>query len=215
MEFLQTHINLINVTVLLTFIYAFFNLNRKVKVNVYLLIILFCGLVSEITIIILNSYNIRITYSHLISTFFFHLLWLLVLSMYVTKKKLLLYLIYFFILFSIANFTVVYVSNKYNFNSFVLGSIIYTLFFIKENSRQMKAESLEFFISDIYLLIFSPLMFMLGLSLILSFAKAEILRAEMFWGLTLYQVFVNLVCLVYYTLINTYIYRQKIHLQHG
>jgi hypothetical protein len=215
MEFLLTHINLINVTVLLTFIYAFFNLNRKVKVNVYLLIILFCGLVSEIAIIILNSYSIRITYSHLISTFFFHLLWLLVLNMYVTKKKLLLYLICFFILFSIANFTVVYVSNKYNFNSFVLGSIIYTLFFIKENSRQMKAESLEFFISDIYLLIFSPLMFMLGLSLILSFAKAEILRAEMFWGLTLYQVFVNLVCLVYYTLINTYIYRQKTRLQYG
>jgi hypothetical protein len=79
----------------------------------------------------------------------------------------------------------------------------------------MKAESLEFFISDIYLLIFSPLMFMLGLSLILSFAKAEILRAEMFWGLTLYQVFVNLVCLVYYTLINTYIYRQKTRLQYG
>jgi hypothetical protein len=209
------HINLINVTVLLTFIYALFNLNRNVKVNVYLLIILLSGLLSEMSIIILKNFNTKTTYVHFIVNFFFHTFWLLILNIYATKKKLLLYLTYFYILFFIVNFIIIYNSNIYNFNSFVLGSIIYTLFFIKENYRQMKAESIEFFINDSYLLIFSPLMFMLGLSLILSFAKAEILRAEIFWGITLYKLFVNLACLVYYSLINIYVYRQKNQIKHG
>ena len=109
----------------------------------------------------------------------------------------------------------VVVSGKYNFYPFVFGSILYTLFFIKENYRQMKAESLQFFINDTYLLIFAPLMFMLGLSLILSYAKSEIVKAEVIFGITLYKLFVNLACLVYYSLINIYIYREKIHLKHG
>lgn len=209
------YINPINVMVLLTFIHALFWLNPKKKVNIYLLIILFSGLFSEISYILLYSYNLKITYAHIVSTFMFHTFWLFILIDYVTKKKLLLYLSYFFIFFSIVNFCFVIVSGKYNFYSFVLGSILYTLFFIKENYRQMKAELVEFFINDTYLLIFAPLMFMLGLSLILSFAKVEIVRAEMFWNVTLYELFVNLACLVYYSLINIYIYREKIHLKHG
>ena len=209
------HINPINVTVLLTIIHALLCLNRKKKINRYLLIILFTGLVSEISFIILESRNIKTTYFHMVSTFIFHTFWLFILKEHVTKKKLLLYLSYFFILFSIVNFCVVVVSGKYNFYPFVLGSMLYTLFFIKENYRQMKAESLQFFINNTYLLIFAPLMFMLGLSLILSYAKSEIVRAEVVFGITLYKLFVNLACLVYYSLINIYIYREKIHLKHG
>ena len=209
------HINPINVTVLLTIIHALLCLNRKKKINRYLLIVLFTGVVSEISFIIFESLNIKTTYVHMVSTFIFHTFWLFILKEHVTKKKLLLYLSYFFIFFSIVNFCFVIVSGKYNFYSFVLGSILYTLFFIKENYRQMKAESLQFFINDTYLLIFAPLMFMLGLSLILSYAKSEIVKAEVIFGITLYKLFVNLACLVYYSLINIYIYREKMHLKHG
>ncbi len=214
MDFLLKEINLINITVLLTLIYALLNLDYRIKVNLFLLFILFTGLLSEISYIILNGYNLKTTYAHMVNTFLFHSIWLFILKEYVTKKEILLYLTWLFVIFSLVNFVIIVVTGKYNFYSFVLGSIIYTVFFIKENYRQMKAEALQFFISDFYLLIFSPLLFMLGLSLILSFAKAEIVRAEMFWGITLYKLFVNLACLVYYSLINIYIYRQRKQLKY-
>ncbi len=207
-------LNPIRIVLFFTFIHALSSLKRRIRVNRYLLIILFVGVFSEILDPILRHYNLNFTYAHMISTFLFHIFWLLILREFITKRQFLLNILYSFIIFFSANFIIIVVTGKYNFYSFVLGSMIYTVFFIKENYRQMKAEALQFFISDFYLLIFSPLLFMLGLSLILSFAKAEIVRAEMFWGITLYKLFVNLACLVYYSLINIYIYRQRKQLKY-
>ncbi|QOG01180.1 hypothetical protein [Flavobacterium sp. MDT1-60] len=114
-----------------------------------------------------------------------------------------------FVLFSIINFTVIEITDVYNYYTFVFGALLYVILFIYESYRQLREENLMYFLSNNYLLLFAPVYFFFGMGLMLGFKALEVTRIILFGQVTLYVFIVNIVCIAYYTLINIYIYREK------
>jgi hypothetical protein len=59
------------------------------------------------------------------------------------------------------------------------------------------------------LLLFCPVMFFLGLNFILAFKSTSISSTKIFWDVTLYQLINYPVNIIYYTLINVYMFTEK------
>ena len=203
------YINPIKVIVVITLLFTLFSLSFKTRLHRFLLLILIICFVNEVinSIFIYCEKPIGITNS--VSIVFHHLLWLLLLRDNCSKKEMLTYSIDFFLLFSILNFTIMVSTGNYNYYTFVVGAFIYVVFFIYESFYQLEKENLPFFISNNYILTTAPLLFFFGMSLLFGFKNKSITSTIVFNSMTLYNFIINLVCLVYYTLVNIYIYREK------
>ena len=78
-----------------------------------------------------------------------------------------------------------------------------------ESFYQLKQENFPFFFSNQFLLLMAPVLFFIGLTFMLGFKNHEILMAVFFGKLQLYKTINIVVNIVYYTLLNIYIYREK------
>lgn len=202
-------INPIKACVVITLLFALWNLRWKIKMHRYLLSILFVVFITELinSILVYNNKPIRIPFN--VSIFFHDILWMLALKKSISSKKAANITLCLFTLFSIINFIVIEIVNAYNYYTFVFGALLYVILFIYESYRKLKEENLMYFLSNNYLLLFAPVYFFFGMGLLLGFKPLQVTGKILFGQVTLYVFIVNIVCIAYYSLINIYIYREK------
>lgn len=202
-------INPIKACVVITLLFALWNLRWKIKMHRYLLYILFVVFITELvnSILVYNSRPIRIPFN--ISIIFHDIFWMLAFRESINRKKMSNVILCFFALFSVVNFIIIEIADEYNYYTFVLGALLYVSLFIYESYRQLKEENLMYFLSNNYLLLFAPVFFFFGMGLMLGFKPLGVTKMLLFGPVTLYVFIVNIVCIAYYSLINIYIYREK------
>lgn len=203
------YLNPVKVSVVITLLFAIYSLSFKTRLHRFLLLIVIICFSTELTNSILIYHGLSIRILNSISIVFHHLLWLLLLRENISSKKTLTLFTILFLLFSILNFIFIETIESYNYYTFVVGAFIYVVFFIHESFYQLEKENLPFFISNNFILTTAPLLFFFGMSLLFGFKNKTITGTIVFNSMTLYNFIVNLVCLVYYTLLNIYIYREK------
>lgn len=177
----------------------------KKAVNSILIVLLVLAVINEVVtnIVIRSSLNMTI-YS-----FLHDLLWYYILYLNITNKKIVQIGIAGFICFGLVNFILFEGPNEFNFNTFILGAFIYISIFIYESFYQLKKENFTFFKSNNYFLLFSPVLFFFGLSFVFGFKSKALAETHVFANLGLYDFIIYFVNIIYYTLINIYIYREK------
>jgi hypothetical protein len=203
------YVNPIKVCVTITLLFALLKLDRKNSLHRNVLIILFICFLTEL----INTYlkyngNSNAIFSS-ISIIFHNSFWLLLLSKVVHYKKLVYILILGFILFSLFNLSFIEKFERFNYYSFILGALFYVLIFFYESFFQLKNENFEFFSSNNFLILFAPVIFFLGISLMFAFNSVQITSTIVFGQVTLYKCIIYFVNLFYYALINSYIYKES------
>ncbi len=124
------------------------------------------------------------------------------------RKKIKPISIIIFLSFSLGNFLFIE-GSKLNYLTFILGALIYLMLFIFESFSQLKNENLSFFKSTTYFLLFAPVLFFLGFSFLFGFRNFDLRNTIVFGKTDLYTFICYFVNLVYYTFINSYIYKER------
>lgn len=114
-----------------------------------------------------------------------------------------------FVLFAIVNFFFFDGVHKFNSYSFVTGALLYVLLFLYDSFGELKKENFNYFTSNNYLLIATPVLFFIGFSFIFGFKNKDIDKIEILGLFTIYNFISYFANITYYTLINIYIYREK------
>ncbi|SHM03137.1 hypothetical protein SAMN05444484_103368 [Flavobacterium chilense] len=202
-------INPIKACVLITLLFALWNLRWRIKMHRYLLYILFVVFFTELinSILVYNNRPIRIPFN--ISIIFHDIFWMLAFRETINRKKMYNVTLCLFVLFSVVNFIIIEIADEYNYYTFVFGALLYVSLFIYESYKQLKEENLMYFLSNNYLLLFAPVYFFFGMGLLLGFKPLGVTKILLFGQVTLYVFIVNIVCIAYYSLINIYIYREN------
>jgi hypothetical protein len=86
---------------------------------------------------------------------------------------------------------------------------VYVAIFIKESFFHLKSENLSFFLSNSYFLLFCPIVFMLGYSILSSFNNRIINSTIVFHGIALYDIIGYFINSIYYSLLIVYCYRES------
>lgn len=202
------NINPIGIFILITFLIGFLFLElKKIKNKVLFTLLLVC-LLTEVLSIILIEKKIFFLLLYSISFIFHHSIWLFLICNYINNKKLAYVVLVLFIGFSI--FNILYIEKtKLNCYTFILGAMFYLILFIYKSYLELKLENLSFFKTNDYLLLFAPVIFFFGLSFIFSFRDLPIKNTFIFYDLKLYTFISYFVNIVYYALINIYIYKER------
>lgn len=199
----------IKIIVALTLILSLYKLDIKNKTHRLLIIILTLCFITEMINSILIIYGKPIVLSMTIGIIFHHLFWLILLNKNVTFKRLYAFLILSFILFSFINLFRWEGLEKFNYYTFIAGAFIYIMTFVYESFYQLRRENFLFFLSNNYLLLSAPVIFLFGLSFMFGFKSREVTSNIVFWNIKLYDLIIYFVNIIYYSLINIYIYREK------
>ncbi|MFY0481828.1 hypothetical protein ACI6PS_04420 [Flavobacterium sp. PLA-1-15] len=201
--------NFTQLWVIISFFIVLVTYNRNNKLHRILLGILSINLINEIVCLILLYLKVNISLAYNINTFFHHSLWLIILFSIIKRKKVLNIVLPIFLAYGIVNLFLFEGIQKFNYYTFIFGSFLYLIFFIWESFYRLKIEDLEFFLSNSYILIFAPVLFFFGLSVVFGFKSKELSDTIIFGNTRLYTVIGYFVNFVYYGLINVYIYREK------
>jgi len=167
------------------------------------------SLLTEIFSTFLEYFNYSLGLTYSLSMIINGSLWLVLISEVFLNKKAASILLAAFLLFSIINLFFGEGLTNCNFNTFIVGAFIYISIFIYESFYQLKKENLSFFLSNNYLLLSSPILFFFGLSFVFGFKSRELAETTIFGNIRLYEFIIYFVNIIYYTLINIYIYREK------
>ena len=198
------------IVVLLAFLYAITALKpKKNRIHLYTLVILTIALVTEVinTIFVFNNKSINLCAS--ISFGISIMLWLLILESVVYFKTVFKALFYAFCGFALANVIFFEGAKDFNTYTFVIGAFVYIIIFLYESFFQLKRENFQYFLSNIYILIFSPVLFYFGFTFYFAFKDSIIGNKIIIWKYTLYDIIALFINLVYYTMVSIYIYREK------
>ena len=114
----------------------------------------------------------------------------------------------FFGSLSIINLVLIEGTGRFNYNTFIVGSLIYLGILFFNSFRRLKREEEDFFLSNDFLLACSPVLLFFGLSLIFAFKDLKIGDYPIYDGLNLYDLLISLMNLSYYWLIILYIVRE-------
>ncbi len=189
--------------------FTFCNLliNNKIDLFKQLLFIIFISILNEV---ILNfqycSNKTIIGLNTTLYVIFLYVLWCFILFKKKTKFNNI--IIFCYILFSIINLFYIESWKIFNFNVFIVGALIYVISFLKICYFNLSKENFAFFQSNYFMLIFSPVLFFLGMSLMFSFRNKPLLSTNVF-GIQLYTLVNYTVNIIYYALINLYIYKER------
>ncbi len=179
----------------------------KKRENQYLVSILLLGIVCEIITLMfknqshINHGNVNIYF------IFLNVFWFLIFYELSYNKQRVLWTLVAYLIFCIVNLE--FLEIGLNYNLLIVGALLYLVLFVVESFVQLNNENLSFFQSNKYLLLFCPVMFFLGLNFILAFKSSSISTTKIFWNVTLYQLINYPVNIIYYTLMNAYMFTEK------
>ena len=208
-ELISSPTIIIKFIVLLTFLHAIFRLKTKKRINKYLFYIVGISAVVEIINTYLQvkgfSYSIISTFRVVLITIF----WFRILQMIIKTKRLIIATMVVFCLFAMFNFLFMEGPLQFNYYTFLAGAFLYSVFFIFESFFQLKHENFYFFQSNKYILIFSPIIFFLGLSILFLFKSNSLITGSFFNNIKWYTYIHSLVNVVFYLSLNYYILKEK------
>jgi len=203
------YINLIKITVLLTLAFALVKLDWKNRIHQIVISILSICMLTEIinSILVFNKVSINFTTS--ISQLVHHSLWLFLLHINTLHKKISKIALYAFILFGLINLFFGEGLHGFTYFTFIVGALIYIVIFIIETFNRLKQEDFTFFLSNNFLLLMAPLLFFFGLSFMFGFKSNDIMSSLIFGNIKLYTFIIYFVNIIYYSMLNIYIYKEK------
>lgn len=204
MEHLYGYLNFIQLYVLFTF-FIMLALHRGLRGNAELKAIITVNLLSEIGSLILVYFNTSINYAYNTALLLHHGLWLLLIVRQFGYSRRGYSLPGFFFLFGICNMIFGEGIDNFNCNTFVIGSFMYLIVFITESFRQLQRENFDFFSTPVYIMLFAPVMFFLGLSFEFSFRNYELGNSIVLGSIRLYTFISYFVNIIYYTFLIIYI----------
>ena len=178
------------------------------KSKIILLLILTTSMLTEIFAIFNANFSINIHLLYSLSFIIHQSLWIFLLSKICLKLNVNLIPVCIYILFCVLNFFFIEKTDL-NYLNFVIGAFIYLILFIIDSSKQLRLENLDYFIDTNYLLITTPVIFFIGFSFIFSFRNSTLKDIMIFEKMDLYGCISLFVNIIYYSLINLYIYRQR------
>jgi hypothetical protein len=111
------------------------------------------------------------------------------------------------IIFTTAN--IITNQDQATYYSFVAGTFLYIIMFSIITYKELSMENLAFFLSNDFMVLFTPVFSFIGLSLMLAFGETALFKTPIINKMPLYLVIVNYVNIIYYTGLNLYIFREK------
>jgi hypothetical protein len=184
----------------------YFVFNNK---NKMLGLLLFLSVVNIIVTDLFKHFRIDTFFNNNIYVLAHNLLWILLLQKQSLNPKLSTSIIWGFLFFNCFSLFYSSIFKEFNFNAFILGALIYTTLFVFESYSNLKKENLSFFISNNYILLFAPILFFLGMSFMLGFRSKSVTGTVLFGEVKLYTFVNYFVNIIYYSLINIYIYKER------
>lgn len=208
-NFVYHFLSPLKIIVLLTLLSGLLFLNRKKQIHRHLLAILWVCFLTEVinSILIVNKKSIVLCVS--ISIIIHHGLWLWMLARNAAKKNAAFLLLGCFLLFGLINLSFLDGTKKFNYYTFVVGAFLYIIIFIYESFCKLRQENFDFFLSNTFILLTAPVLFFFGLSFMFGFNSKNVTSYLLFGQLKLYTFISYFVNIIYYSLINLYIYREK------
>lgn len=201
--------NFTQLLVLISFFVVLITYDRHNKLHRILLVILAASLINEIVCLVLLYKKVNIGLVYTINNLTHHPLWLYLLFQTSQRKMLGRIVLTAFLTYGIVNMFSFEGLEKFNYNTFIFGAFLYLIFFIWESFYRLKKEDFAFFLSNNYLLIFAPVLFFFGLSVIFGFKSRELSTTVIFGNIPLYTVIGYFVNIVYYGMIIFYMYREQ------
>lgn len=203
-------INPVKIIVLLTFLHALLGLPKKTILNRLTFLIISFSLFMEVFNSILIYIGEPISLFTSISIIFYFSLWLYLFKLVNLPylKKQIYTILSVYILFGFVN-AFHFQSNGFSFYTFVVGSLIYIILFLILSFTCLKKEELSFFQNNAFVLLFSPILFFLGLSFMFSFSSKTITSYKIFNEISLYTLVNYSVNFIFYTILNYYIYKER------
>ena len=208
-ELLYTPSNLSKLFIILTFIHALLRLKTKKRINKYLFYILGISVIAEISNAYLKFNNLPYGTFTTLSVVINIILWLLILHMIFNAKKMIIATIVVFSLFALINILFMEGPLQFNYFTLILGAFLYILFFVFESFNQLKRDNFYFFQSNKYILIVSPIIFFLGLSLLFFFKSYSLTSTNIIENMKLYTYINIVINLVFYLFLNYYILKER------
>lgn len=203
------YINFIRIMVLLTCLHAYIGKRLQGSSNHYLLALLTTCLATELMIIVLEIQKIHNAPYMTISLIIHNSLWLLILLDGFDKRQHIPLVLGIFLSFAVTNLLFIEGFTNFNYSTFVVGAFLYLLIFIYHSFNRLKSEELGFFTTNNYLLLCAPLLFFLGLSFMFGFGSRLIPSSPIFKNIILYDCIIYFVNIIYYGLINVYLFNTK------
>jgi hypothetical protein len=182
--------------------------------NLLLLAIVGGGVGNELIYVFLKVKAENFTVNSNIYVVLHMILWFLILSEKSKFRKLILSLTLFYSVFWLVDFLLVAKIYSFCVYSFILGAFLYLGLFIYQSFYELKNDNLTFFTDNDYVLQSAPILLFLGLSFVLGFESKVLLKTLIFGTTNLYQFISYFVNIVYYTIINVYIFKEKKSLKH-
>ena len=184
-------------------------LNRKKQVNQYLLAILISCSITEILVPLFNYYKYPSGVISSLGVIMHHGLWIVLLTKVLTFRKEVAYILLVFWTYGIVNLFFIEGIGKFNYSTFVFGAFIYLFLYTYGSFYQLRNENMKFFLSYNYMLLFAPVTLLFGLSFMFAFRSRNVTSTLLLPNLKLYDFVIYYVNIIYYVLVNLYIYRDK------
>lgn len=200
-------ITLVSIIVLLTFLHFLFLSRRDQKKQPLLFLILCVCLLTEIVAVILKCMHIGLSFFYAMSFIVHNSLWLKVIIEGDTRKSN--WMIGGYFLFALLDLFVLEKNATINKNIFIVGALLYVCLYLWHTYKSLTEENLGVFTSHHFLLISAPVLFFLGMSLLFAFISNALTTTIIFGKTTFYTVVNNFVNVVYYFLMNLYIYLKR------
>ncbi|HEX8269135.1 MAG TPA: hypothetical protein VF581_04525 [Flavobacterium sp.] len=199
----------VKILVFVTLLHALLGCEPGKKANRYLVVILIICFATEMVMPLLDYFGYETGLAMTISIIVHNVLWIWLLRIFVGLQTAAQLSIIAYLTFALVNVLFLEGSHKFNYSTFVVGALIYIGLFVYGSFYRLKTEEFVLFLSNSYLLLAAPVLFFFGLSLMFGFRSREITSALLFDRIKLYDLIIYFVNIVYYLLINIYIYREK------
>lgn len=194
----------LKIFILLTLLYSLLFL-KKNENSLLLKSLLVLANVNGVIIYINKEYIYECTNFYILFSF---LCWFLILIKLNIKSAFYKYQLILF--FTISLVTYFYIPlNKFNRYVFVFGSLLYLMSYLFDSINNLRKENLDYFRLNNFILISSPVLFFLGMSFLFGFKNKSLNDQIVIFGLKLFDVIMIFVNIIYYTLINIYIYKER------
>jgi hypothetical protein len=180
-------------------------MNKQKSENKLLFCILSLYLLTEIVAIFFKFYDYSLNLFYNVSMALQFYLWLsLLLNVFKKQKSFVVLTFILLIAFSFLNH--ILVLNKTNF---LIGSFMYLIIYIYNVFKLLKSEEIDFFLSNQFILISSPILFFLGMSLMFAFTFDSLRATVVFADLKLYKLVNYFINIIFYSLLNVYIFKER------
>jgi hypothetical protein len=201
--------NFVRVLVCLTFFHSLINIDFKTYNHKLVFYLISITLSNEICTYLLIINDVKISFLTNIFVIINNTIWLYLIVKTIDLSKWFSKIPIIYFCAGVTNFLFIEGFFQFNQFTFLFGSIIYIFIFLYYIYHNLNCNNLELFKKNDFIMICSPVLFFLGLSLVFAFKNKKIDQILVLGTLKLYY-FVNIsVNIIYYTLINIYIYRER------